>query len=139
MAVNQVMVKYLSGKDHPNAIVFWLVFLVFPLSAVPAAVMWEAPAGMEWAWLIALGLIATVGHQSMVRAFALADATAVVPFDFMRLPFVALLGFIAFGEVPDLWTWVGALIIVGSCVYIAHREAKLSVRRESKAPFSGNL
>ena len=139
MAVNQVMVKYLSGKDHPNAIVFWLVFLVFPLSSVPAAVMWEAPAGVEWTWLIALGLIATVGHQSMVRAFALADATAVVPFDFMRLPFVALLGFIAFGEVPDLWTWVGASIIVGSCVYIAHREAKVSVRKESKAPFSGNL
>ena len=139
MAVNQVMVKYLSGRDHPNAIVFWLVFLVFPLSAAPAVVMWETPAGIQWLWLIGLGLIATVGHQSMVRAFALADATAVVPFDFLRLPFVALLGFMAFGEVPDLWTWVGATIIVSSCVYIAHREATISVSKVPKPPFSANL
>ena len=139
MAINQVMVKYLSGKDHPNAIVFWLVFLVFPLSAAPAVVMWETPVGIQWLWLIGLGLIATVGHQSMVRAFALADATAVVPFDFMRLPFVAVLGFLAFGEIPDLWTWLGAAIIVSSCVYIAHREAKMSVPKDTRPPFSANL
>ena len=139
MAINQVMVKYLSGKDHPNAIVFWLVFLVFPLSAAPAVVMWETPVGIQWLWLIGLGLIATVGHQSMVRAFALADATAVVPFDFMRLPFVAVLGFLAFGEIPDLWTWLGAAIIVSSCVYIAHREAKMSVPKDPRPPFSANL
>ena len=139
MAINQVMVKYLSGKDHPNAIVFWLVFLVFPLSAAPAVVMWETPVGIQWLWLIGLGLIATVGHQSMVRAFALADATAVVPFDFMRLPFVAVLGFLAFGEIPDLWTWLGSAIIVSSFVYIAHREAKMSISKDPRPPFSANL
>ena len=124
MAVNQVMVKYLTGKDHPNAIVFWLVFLVLPLSFAPAAAFWQTPAGGEWVWLISLGMIATLGHQLMVRSFALADATAVVPFEFMRLPFVALIGFLAFGEKPDLWTWVGAAVIVSSSVYITHRESQ---------------
>ena len=71
-----------------------------------------------------LGLIATLGHQSMVRSFALADATAVVPFEFMRLPFVALIGFFAFDETPDVWTWVGAAVIVSSSIYITHREAR---------------
>ena len=125
MAINQVMVKYLTGKDHPNAIVFWLVFLVLPLSFAPAAVFWQTPVGTEWIWLVSLGMIATLGHQSMVRGFALADATAVVPFDFMRLPFVALIGFLAFGEKPDMWTWLGAAVIVLSSVYITHREQRL--------------
>lgn len=124
MAINQVMVKYLTGKDHPNAIVFWLVFLVLPLSFAPAAVFWQTPVGTEWIWLVSLGMIATLAHQSMVRGFALADATAVVPFDFMRLPFVALIGFLAFGEKPDMWTWLGAAVIVSSSVYITHREQR---------------
>lgn len=124
MAISQVMVKYLTGKDHPNAIVFWLVFLVLPLSFAPAAVFWQTPVGAEWIWLASLGMIATLAHQSMVRGFALADATAVVPFDFMRLPFVALIGFLAFGEKPDVWTWLGAAVIVSSSVYITHREQR---------------
>jgi len=60
----------------------------------------------------------------MVRSFALADATAVAPFEFMRLPFVALIAFLAFGENPDVWTWVGAAVIVSSSVYITHREVR---------------
>ena len=110
--------------DHPNAIVFWLVFLVLPLSFAPAAVFWQTPVGGEWVWLVSLGMIATLAHQSIVRAFALADTTAVVPFDFMRLPFVALIGFLAFGEKPDMWTWLGAAVIVSSSVYITHREQR---------------
>ena len=124
MAISQVMVKYLTGKDHPNAIVFWLVFLVLPLSFAPAAAFWQTPVGAEWIWLASLGMIATLAHQSMVRGFALADATAVVPFDFLRLPFVALIGFLAFGEKPDVWTWLGAAVIVSSSVYITHREQR---------------
>ena len=80
---------------------------------------------MQFAWLAALGIFATIGHQCMVRALASTDATAIYPFDFTRLVFAALIGFAAFGEVPDLWTWVGAAVIVASSLYIAHREARL--------------
>lgn len=137
MAVKQVMVKYLTGKDHPNAIVFWLVFLVLPLSFMPAVAFWESPSGHEWFWLVGLGLIATLAHQSVARSFALADATAVVPFEFMRLPFVAFIGFMAFDETPDIWTWIGAGVIVSSSVYITHREARLGQNIASEK--SGHL
>ncbi|MGZ9034900.1 MAG: EamA family transporter, partial [Rhodospirillales bacterium] len=59
------------------------------------------------------------------RAFAAADASAVLPFDFSRLIFVSILGFFFFGERPDLWTWVGAGVIVAAAAYIAHREAAM--------------
>ena len=73
----------------------------------------------------------------MARALAAADASACAPFEFARLPFAALIGFLWFGEITDLWTWVGAAIIAGSAVYVAHREALLArrVRRgEPRAP-----
>ncbi len=56
----------------------------------------------------------------------MADASAVLPLDYTRLPFVAAIAFIAFGEVPDLWTWIGAGIIAGSALYIAHREMRIA-------------
>lgn len=51
----------------------------------------------------------------------------VVPFDYLRLPVVAMIAFIAFGERPDLWTWIGGAIVAGSGIYIAHREARVGL------------
>ena len=124
MAVNQTLMKLLSRGDHPNAIVFWLVFLLTPLSLIPALALWQTPSGEQLLWLLALGSVATLGHQAMARSFAVADVTAVLPIDFIRLPFATAIGFFAFAELPDLWTWVGAAVIVASAVYIAHREAR---------------
>ena len=63
------------------------------------------------------------GHMCYIRAFALSDASAVMPYDYTRLLFAAAIGYFAFAEVPDPWTSAGAAIIVGSAIYIAHREA----------------
>ena len=128
MAASQTAVKVLSRTEHPNAIVFWLVFLMTPASLVPALFVWRVPGWEQLAWLAALGLVATVGHQCMVRALASTDATAIYPLDFTRLVFAALIGFAAFGELPDLWTWIGAGVIVSSSLYVAHREARLRTR-----------
>ncbi len=132
MAVSQTIVKHLTKTDHPNGIVFWLAFLLTPLSAVPAWLVWQTPSLSQLLWLVALGMVATLGHQSMVRSYRVADVTAVTPLDFTRLPFAALIGYFAFAELPDVWTWIGAGVIVSSSVYIAHREARLR-RRQNKA------
>jgi drug/metabolite transporter (DMT)-like permease len=50
----------------------------------------------------------------------------VAPFEFLRLPYSALLGYVFFGEPTDVWTWMGAAIIAGSSLYVAHREARLA-------------
>ena len=125
MAANQTVVKWLARDEHPNAIVFWLALLMTPASLVPALLDWRTPDPAQFAWLALLGLVATAGHQCMVRALASTDATAVYPFDFTRLIFAALIGYLAFGEVPDAWTWAGAAVIASSAIYIARREARL--------------
>jgi drug/metabolite transporter (DMT)-like permease len=61
----------------------------------------------------------------MTRALASADASFVVPFDYLRLPLVAAFAYVAFGEVPDLWIWLGGGLIAASGIYLAHRESRL--------------
>ena len=76
--------------------------------------------------LVGLGCLGTIAHISVARALAAADASACAPFEFARLPYAALIGFLYFGEVTDLWTWTGAAIIAGSSVYVVYREAHLT-------------
>jgi drug/metabolite transporter (DMT)-like permease len=125
MAMSQTIVKLLSRGEHPNATVFWLVFLMTPVSLVPAILVWQTPDFEQFAWLIGLGIIATLGHQSLARSLGATEATAVYPIDFTRLIFAATIGFLAFDEAPDEWTWIGAAVIMTSSIYIAHREARL--------------
>jgi drug/metabolite transporter (DMT)-like permease len=65
----------------------------------------------------------------VTRAYAIADASALTPYDFTRLPFTALIAYLLFGESPDRWTWIGGAIIFIATVYIAHREAVVAARR----------
>jgi drug/metabolite transporter (DMT)-like permease len=124
MAISSLLVKKLASFDSPAAIVTIMTLILTPLSLVPALFVWRWPSGEALMMMIAVGGLATLAHLSFTRAYSLADASAVVPFDYMRLPFVALIAYVAFGELPDFWTWVGAGIIAASAIYITHREAR---------------
>ena len=128
MAAAMLSIKSLSRTEHPNAIVITMGLLMTPASLVPAMFVWATPSPSAWMWLVAMGMAATVGQVCLTRAFAAADASALLPLDFSRLVFVSLIGFVMFGEVPDAWTWVGASIILTATVYIAHREARADRR-----------
>lgn len=124
MGASVLVIKTLSRTEHPNLVVFYMGLLTTPLTLVPALFVWQMPAPELWPWILLMGPVATVGHVTLVRAFAVADASAIVPFDFSRLPFAVLIGYIAFGELADLWTWVGAAVIFTSSAYVARREAR---------------
>ena len=125
-AMNTVTVKFLSRTERPTTIVAFFVIYLTPLSLIPALFVWQWPDLRTLAALIGLGAIGTATHLSMARAYAAADASACAPFEFVRLPYAALIGYLLFGEVPDQWTWLGAAIIAGSAIYVAHREAQLA-------------
>ena len=69
-------------------------------------------------------ILTTVAQRCYTRAYAAADASAIQPFDFIRLPFAVFLGFIMFAEWPDLWSVIGGVIIFGSSVFVAHGETR---------------
>jgi len=125
-AMNNITVKFLARTEPPARIVAYFMIYLTPLSLIPALFVWQWPAPSTLGALVGLGVLGTIAHISVARALAAADASACAPFEFARLPFAALIGFVWFGEVTDLWTWIGAAIIAGSSVYVAHREARLA-------------
>ena len=118
--------KSLAKTEPPNAMVVWMGVYMSVFSLPPALTVWTWPEAHVWAWLLMLGIVATLAHLAINRAFGAADASFIAPFGFVQIPFVAGVGFIAYAEVPDLWTWAGSAVIVASGIYIARREAKLS-------------
>jgi uncharacterized membrane protein len=144
MALSVLVVKSLARTDSPGAIVLYMNVLLTPLSLIPALFVWRWPSAEVWAMMVGIGLLAALSHLLMTRAYKIADASAVLPFDYTRLPFIALLAFLFYGEVPDGSTWVGAAIIAASTFYIARREAVVSrerreaLRAAGKAPEAGH-
>jgi drug/metabolite transporter (DMT)-like permease len=129
MAVSILLVKSLSRTEAPAAIVTYMNLLLTPLSLLPALFVWRWPTLTELALGLFIGLCAALAHNAFTRAFVQADASAVMPFDYSRLPFVAVVGYLLFAEVPDGWTWVGAAIIAGAAIYIAQRESRVARER----------
>jgi drug/metabolite transporter (DMT)-like permease len=135
-AMNNITVKYLVRTERPNVIVAMFVLYLTPLSLLPALFVWSWPDPRTLLALVGLGGLGTLAHISVTRAYAAADASACAPYEFLRLPFAALIGFLLFGELTDAWTWAGAAIIVGASMYVAYREAHVAKhgRKEAGAP-----
>ena len=125
-------VKALSRTEPPTLIVVYMVLYLVPLSLVPALFVWSWPSWSALPWLVLMGAFGTLGHLAMTRGFAAADASIVLPFDYLRLPFAAAMAYVAFGERPDRDTFIGAAIIAAASIYIAHREAKLARLKQSE-------
>jgi drug/metabolite transporter (DMT)-like permease len=133
--VMAVLLKQLAGQDDPDKIVFLTTLIMTPLSLMAALLVWRWPTWELLPIITVVGLTGVLGHMCLARAFRAADASLVLTLEFSRLPFTVALGFLLFGELIDIWTWVGAAIIFTSAVYIARREARLRAEaraRESK-------
>ncbi|MEM7022447.1 MAG: DMT family transporter [Pseudomonadota bacterium] len=135
-ATSTILIKFMSKTESAGAITTYLVLLSTPLALIPALFVWQQPTLEQLAWCVLLGLAGSAGHVCMIRALASADATLVVPFDYVRLPAVALIAYVAFGEVADVWTWIGGAVIAASGIYMTLREARLKRAGEPRAPAS---
>jgi drug/metabolite transporter (DMT)-like permease len=122
-ACSTVMIKSLARTESPNAIVAYMGIYLTPMSLIPALFFWTWPSWEMLGWMALLGLVGTLAHLCFARALGAADASAVVPIDFARLVFVAVIGIVVFNQIPSAWTWVGAAVIFASGVYIVRREA----------------
>ncbi|MDP7650368.1 MAG: DMT family transporter [Rhodospirillales bacterium] len=129
-AISVLAIKSLSRTESAGTIVIYLGILMTPMSLIPALFFWTLPSLETLAWLAGIGLVATFSQLTLSRALRVADATAVLPFEYSKLIFAAILGYAVFGEQPDLWTWTGATIIFLATLYTARREA-LSGTRQS--------
>lgn len=118
-----IVIKLLSRTEPPDAIAIYQGAVLLPLALIAALLVWRTPGLSDLMWLLGMGFLGAITQRAMPRAFAAADATVVISLDFIRLPIAAFIGFLFFTEVPDIWVWAGAAVILSATVYIMHRES----------------
>ena len=121
-----VVTKRLSDTESGSTVVFYMSVAILVYSAIPAFFVWETPVWADMPAMIGLGITGYATHYCITRSLAVGDASFVIAFDFMRLPFSALLGWLLFREMLDTLTVAGALIIFAAGYYSTMREAKKS-------------
>jgi drug/metabolite transporter (DMT)-like permease len=121
-AITLIMTRMMSGREL--AITTMTYSSIAGLCVLSALVpfIWVAPSWHDILFGILIGVASTAGQWIVVLAFRYADASVLAPFSYSQLVWVSILGFLIFGEVPDIWTVVGAAFIVASGLYTAHRE-----------------
>ncbi len=132
-----VLVKQLSATERPEAIIFYFGVLSSILALPPALAVWQPLDLLSIALLCAVGVIGTIGQYFIIRAYRLVEATQIEPIDYIKLLIATAIGFVGFGEWPDVWVFVGAGIIIASTLYITRREARLAREGATTAPIAG--
>lgn len=128
-ACYSLMVKKLSAHDSPSTMVVYLLILLTPFNLLLALPDWQTPQeGTLWLILLFAGAMTALAHWAIVKAYAVADASFVQPFDHAKLPLNVLAGWLVFGWAPPGRLWLGAAIIIASVAFITHWETKKSSR-----------
>jgi len=133
VSLSILLVRRLSDSESPLMILTQFAIWSTLLLAVPAIWVWRWPSA--WGWVLAVGVSAsaTIGQYFWVQAFKAGEMSAVAPFEYLRLPFAVFMGWLIFGQMPEIWTYVGAAIVIASALYIAQREAQLARERRRAA------
>lgn len=125
-AIYQITTRILSATDSSLTTLFYsatagavAMTLVLPFEE------WRTPDLAGWGLMAFLGLIGSLGHFVMIRAFTHAPASSLAPFSYLTLVWATLLGFVVFGDLPDRWTVLGAVILAASGLYVLYRERKV--------------
>jgi drug/metabolite transporter (DMT)-like permease len=111
-AISLIMVKLLTRTDRIVVILFWMLVIQSVMGLIPAIELWRWPSGDIWAWIVVIAFCGTFSHYCMTRALLYADATTVVPMDFLRVPLAALVGWLMYAERVDTFTMLGAALIL---------------------------
>lgn len=119
-----VLIKVLSRTESSSTITAWMALMMAPLALLPAIPFWTAPTLVQVAWLALAGILGAFAQWAMTQALKTGSTNAVMPIDFLRLVWAALIGLAVFNEVPDAFTWLGGAVIFGSSMWLTWRERR---------------
>jgi len=122
-----VIIKTLGRTESSLTITVYMSLIMAPLSLIPALWFWQTPTAEQFMWLIAIGITGGTGQMAMAEALRVGETHVVMPIDFSRLIWVSVIAFLAFAEVPGLFTWIGGAMIFAATAFIAWRERALRI------------
>jgi drug/metabolite transporter (DMT)-like permease len=136
---NPINRRILSKVEHPDTIAVWNILVFVPYGLILAVFVWTTPTLAQLAWMAAIGAMETYNQRCIARAYRKADAIIVTGMQYTRLPVAAAAGFLFFGDVPEIWIWIGATVIAVAAVLLAHGELRASRKAkevEERAPIA---
>jgi len=110
--ISVAMMKSLTRTESTLAIIFWMIVIQGAAGFFPSLYIWRWPSAYAWGWIVVIAFCGTFSHYCMARAMLHADATVVLPMDFLRVPLTATLGWLIYSERLDLFTVLGAMLIL---------------------------
>lgn len=110
--VSMALVKSLTRTESALSILFWMIVVQSVAGLVPTLFVWTWPSAYVWAWMGVIAVCGTFSHYCLASAMRYADATIVVPMDFLRVPLTATAGWLLYSERLDAWTVLGAALIL---------------------------
>jgi drug/metabolite transporter (DMT)-like permease len=116
--------RMLVRTDDPNFLVLMMYAPMLAMSAAPAVAEWRSPPIDDLPLLLLMGVATVCAQQCVTRSLGTAPPAVVMPAHYLQLPFAAVIGLVLFGEVPDVWIWIGAAIIGGATYYIVRIESR---------------
>lgn len=118
-----IFVKKLSATDSSLTIIFYHLLYMTPAFFILSLFYWENINLNQLIIFILMGTSGLLSHWCLAQAFKMSDTTFVMPLQFTKLIWASLIGLFIFAEQPDIWTWIGGIVIFISVVYITYREA----------------
>jgi drug/metabolite transporter (DMT)-like permease len=128
--LTMIVIRSLGRTESSLTITGYMITFLSVFSLGPAIYVWQTPHGTAWLVMILIGVSGTLAQILLAESLKTAETTIVLPFDFLKVVWASMLGFMLFAEVPTLYTWIGAAIIFTSSFYVAYRERKLAHRAE---------
>jgi len=133
-ACAQIALKSLTRTEASSTNTIYAVLVTTPVTFIAALFFWSTPSLTEFGWLVLMGVFGSLSHWSRAQAYKSAEITILLPIDFTSLIWAATFGYIFFGEIADIWTWVGGTIIFASAMYITNRERQVRQEQKSSNP-----
>lgn len=123
----QVLLRLVSRHDASNTTLLWTGLTFFIVTSAIAPWYWQTPADLQtWGWFVLVGLFNTSAHFALIVAFERSEASALQPFSYTLVAWAVLIGWLAFGEVPDVWTVSGTGLVVAGGLYAMYRERNMA-------------
>ena len=120
-ALVSIMIKTLVRTDPPDTIAAWLFVTQTLILLIPTIIVWKNPTLEQWILFAVIGFMSVILQRTYNRGIQAADVSVAMPFNFTRLIWAALLGWIVFAEFPDIWTWVGGTVIFAASVWLTRQ------------------
>ena len=120
-----ILTKQLTNNDSSITILTYMYTLMTLLTLITAIIFWETPTTQSIIYLSLAAFVGTISHISINQAFKLVDVSMTQPFSFISLIVASMYGYFLFDESPDIYTWLGAIIIFVGIIIITFRELKL--------------